>query len=939
MAPPSMNPDRWSTVKNLFEAALSMQPAERGPFLDRQCGDDPELRREVDSLLEAHSGAGEFLDHLPEAPKEEEPVNDRDLIGQALGPYHVLEMIGEGGMGAIYLARDERLKRKVAIKTLRAQHAWDSEMIARLRLEARAESSINHPNICTVFDVGEWKGRPYIVMEYLQGTPLRSRMTGRPMAVEETLEIGIQVASALEAAHAKGIIHRDVKPANIFLTADGPVKVMDFGVAKKIVQKIQEDERTPDQLTNPWIRVGTAPNMSPEQTRGGAIDGRSDLFSLGSVLYEMATGMAPFRADSPRKVMDAIANVEPAPPSNVNPAIPPDLERIILKALEKDPGLRYQTAGDFVADLKRLRRDTSSGRIPVPPEPRGAKRWWWAVGAAAVLLAVVGAVAMRDGDTRPSPRLMSLSSLRGIKENPAISVDGGRVAFSWTGDSGAATDKEIYLQMIGSGPPLKLTDGPGKAESPVWSPDGRQIAFLRTGSGEPGYFAVSALGGLERKLAPALDPPPRAGGAPFDWSPDGKHLAIADRLVRNGPRLLLLHDLANGTRRQLGSEAAYVANPAFSPTGDAIAFTMGPSFLSHDIHVIPAGGGQARRITSDGRWIAGLTWSSDGTTIVFSTRKSGPFTLWSVPARGGVAEPLALSGTDVYSPNFARQGSRMVFARHKITRNLWRLKLGSSEPARELIGSTRSSFQPDYSPDGGRIAFASDRTSAFEIWVADSEGRHPLQITSFRGPQTGSPHWSPDGRWIAFDSRPDGHADIYVINSGGGEPRRLTREASEDRSPWWSADGKWIYFTSNREGGNQLWRISFEGGAAEAVTTDGAISAAEYGARGEIYYANLRGLWKRRSGWEGQPTRLAEKFPFVGWIHANGRLYYGRTDEKGLQEIVSFSPQDGTTAVVARLNHSSSDFDTFTISPDGQWLLFDRIDQVENEILLIENAR
>jgi Tol biopolymer transport system component len=513
------------------------------------------------------------------------------------------------------------------------------------------------------------------------------------------------------------------------------------------------------------------------------------------------------------------------------------------------------------------------------------------------------------------------------------------VAFSWTGDAAASSDKEIYLQMIGAGPPLRLTDAPGRAESPVWSPDGREIAFLRTGAGEPGYYAVSALVGPERKLAPALDPPPRAGGSTFDWSPDGKTLVIADRLVRNGPRVLLLHDLATGARRQLGPDAPYIANPSYSPDGKWIAYVMGSSFLSHDIHVIPAGGGQPSKITHDARWIAGLSWSSDGERIVFATRKSGPFTLWSAPASGGVAEPVALSGADVYAPNFARQGGRMVFTRYKINRNLWRLKAGSQESPREWIVSTRSSFQPDYSPDGTRIAFSSDRTSAFEIWVCDSEGRQPLQLTSFRGPQTGSPRWSPDGRWIAFDSRPDGPSDIFVINSGGGEPRRLTSTGAEDRSPWWSADGKWIYFTSNRQGGNQLWRIPFAGGDAEAVTTDGAITAAEDAKRGEIYYSNLRGLWKRRATWEGQPTRLAEKFPYVGWRHAGGNIYYGRPDDKGLHEIVAFSPADGATRLVARLRQQTSDFDTFTLSPDGQWLLFDRIDHVENEILMLENSR
>ncbi len=868
--------------------------------------------------------------------------------GQTIGPYRIVALIGEGGMGAVYKAVDERLDRIVAIKTLLVQHAAEPELVQRMYLEARSASALSHPNICTIFDVGEWQGRPYIVMEYLEGDSLRTAIQGQTLVLEQVLKIGAQLAAALEAAHAKRIVHRDVKPGNLFLTSAGPMKMMDFGVAKRIRRIAEPEPRVSPtfteslDLTNPGTTVGTVSYMSPEQARGESLDARSDLFSAGTVLYEMATGHKPFEGATVALALDAMLNRDPKPPSDWNPSIPPDLDRIILKALEKDKALRYQSASDLGADLKRLQRDSSTGRItasaPVAVRPTHHGRAWLWLAGAAVALGVAGWVMWKREEAQEAPRMTSLASLRGVKDNPVISADGERVAFAWTGESGVPDDKEIYVQMVGSGPPLKLTDGPGNAETPVWSPDGRQVAYLRSGIPQPGYYAVPAMGGLERRLAPALDPPPRSGssgGCNFDWSPDGRTLVIADRREPGAPRSLFLLDLSSGSVTDLGVNGVFVASPVFSPDGQWIAFVQGPSFLSHDIHVLPAAGGAAKRLTSDGRWVAGIAWTPDSRHLVFSSRRSGPFSLWTIPAAGGAVGPIALSGTDAYSPNIARKTSRLVYVRNKVNKNLWRMKLAETGGGKDLIGSTRTSFQPEYSPDGTRIAFASDRTGAYELWVSDQEGRSPMQLTSFGGPQTGSPHWSPDGRWIAFDSRPDGHSDVHVINAAGGDARRLTNESSEDRWPFWSADGKWIYFTSNRENGNQLWRMPPAGGAAEPVTRNGALMGADIG--GEIYYTNLNGLWHGPD--KPAPALLAKTFPRVGWVPGKGSIYYARRDAKGLLEIASFRLPDGKTGVAARPGNKPSEFDTFAISPDGEWLLYDRVDQVENEIFIVDNYR
>lgn len=864
------------------------------------------------------------------------------LIGQVIGPYRIQELIGEGGMGAVYRALDERLDRVVAIKTLLVQHAAEPDLVQRMYIEARSASALSHPNICTIFDVGEWEGRPYIVMEYLEGDSLRSRINSRPLPLEELLKIGIQLSAALEAAHAKRIIHRDVKPGNLFLTTAGPMKIMDFGVAKRI-RRVAEPEPKPAptvteslDLTNPGTTVGTVSYMSPEQARGEALDVRTDLFSAGAVLYEMATGQKPYQGATVALVLDAILNRDPKAPSAINPSIPADLDRIILKALDKDRSLRYQSASDMGADLRRLQRDASSGRITAVNNAAAKpnRAWPW-LAAALVLIGGAAWMLWRQDEKQEAARIVSLG-FRGIKDNPVISGDGERVAFAWTGEKGDPNEKEIYVHQFGSGTPLKVTDGPGRAETPVWSADGRQIAYLRMGAAGSGYYAIPALGGLERKLAPAIDPPPRNGGASFDWSPDGKHMVIADRSQGDGKRDLFLVDLASGSQKELGVKDVFVASPVYSPDGKWIAFVRGPSFLSHDIHVMPAAGGAAKRLTTDGRWVAGISWTSDGKNLVFSSRRGGPFRLWTIPAAGGAVAPVALSGTDAYFPHIARKTPRLVYVLNKVNKTLWRMKMGENgADAKEIISSTRISFQPDYSPDGTRIAYASDSTGAFEIFVSDQEGHSQMQLTHFEGAQTGSPHWSPDGKAIAFDSRPDGHADVYVMSMAGGEARRLTKEASEDRTPFWSADGKWIYFTSNRSGQNEIWRVPAEGGQAEPISRNGAISGTEL--NGEIYYANLTGLWK--SPGSLTPEQVTAPFPRVGWIAHKGNFYFARPDAKGLVEIVQFRPSDKRMMVVARPGHKPSDFDTFAISPDGQWLMFDRVNHIENEIMLVDNFR
>jgi Tol biopolymer transport system component len=730
--------------------------------------------------------------------------------GTRLGPYEIVTRIGTGGMSEVYRAHDPRIRRDVALKVLPATYAKYADRMHRFEQEARATGALNHPNLLTIFDTGSAEGRPYIVTELLEGHTLRHLMRDNAvtvqMSVRQTVDIATQIANGLAAAHERGIVHRDLKPENLFLTRDGRVKILDFGVAKLRTEGdwVLADDDTMEQDTSPGTVIGTVGYMSPEQVRGQTVDGRSDIFSLGTLMYEMLAGEHPFRGTSPADTMSSILREDARELTSLNPNVTPGLDRVIRHCLEKNPEQRFQSARDLAFQLDVL--SSASGSMPTIETPALPSRNVRRAGGALLLL-ICGALLgwfLRPLRT-PGTAAASFTQLTydaGMEAAPSLAPDAKTFVFT----RGGARDADIYLQRVGGRNAINLTKRCSAFDGqPAFSPDGAQIAYRSECDGG-GIFVMGATGESSRRVADHCFNP--------SWSPDGSQLVCATESVSFTPTSrgttsgLWVIDVESGSRRQLLSQDG--VQPNWSPNGHRIAYwgIVGES-AQRDLWTVDPRADDPRktvvRVTADAAVDWNPVWSADGQYLYFGSDRNGSMNLWRIRIdeksgrTSGRPEPVPVPARFSGHYAVARGGRHMAFASIEQTESLRAVTFDPVSGAtvgesRAVVSGSFLVFSSAVSPDG-RLVAVTNRGGQEDVFVVDLTTREIRQLTNDPWIDRGAT-WAPDASRIYFYSqRESDRYEIWSIRPDGSGLTRVTR--TEGRSAWYPAvapDGKRVSF-------------------------------------------------------------------------------------------------------------------------------------------------
>jgi serine/threonine protein kinase/dipeptidyl aminopeptidase/acylaminoacyl peptidase len=960
-----MKPERWQQLDQLFHDALERSTVERDAFLDEACAGDESLRKQVEALLAAHAEAGSFIES-PALEVEARSLADdqhESAVGQTVLHYKVISLLGVGGMGEVYLAEDTYLGRKIALKILPAEFTRNMDRVRRFQQEARAASALNHPNIITIYEIGQLEDRHFMATELIDGETLRGRISGvesrtsgtgrgkpgTPSQLREILNIAIQAADALAAAHEAGIVHRDIKPENIMVRRrDGYVKVLDFGLAKLTEgPAIALDPEGPTRTqikTSAGVVMGTADYMSPEQARGEKVDARTDIWSLGVVLYELVAGCAPFEKSTPSEVIALILEREPPPLARYAREVPPELERIVGKALTKDKEERYQTAKDLLVDLRRLRQ-----RLEVEAEvERSAPQWrsdgvgvatngkqaavattaeatpatqtervrrtssaeyllsevkrhkQGAVVALAITLVLLGGIGfgLYKYVTHQPPKPVPFQAIKPTKLSmpgnanwPSISPDGKYVAYVsvdaaglqslWINQVATSSDSQII-------PPAEVRYG-----RPSFSHDGNYVYYVVTDKDDPhgALYRVPAHGGAPRKLLVNIQ-------SVISLSPDDKRFAFYRYNPGEGESLLMVANADGNGEHTLTSrkgdewfENSALGNtgPAWSPDGKLIACgagkgSLGP--LSATVIVVQVEDGVQKEVTSQ-KWVSigNLAWLGDGSGLLLgASLQKELIQIWRLSYPGGEARQLTFDFRRNGLTSMTADSTTLVGTQADRLTSIWVAPVGDASRARQITAGEQGGIGLDLS------------------WTS----------------------WTPDGK-IVYSSNASGNFDIWVMNADGSNKKQLTFDPSYDVSPAMTPDGRYIVFASNREGKSsslELWRMDADGGhpkqLANGIEDPGPQCSPD--SRWVVYCGIVSGkvvLWKVSID-GGNPVQLTENLD-SSVVSPDGRWIASRN---WIEQRIAIVPFEGGKPIKLFNRIQSGNLQDLRWAPDGRAITY-----------------